>query len=870
MFKTAATKIAHNSTIPSLAGNKDLRPLQDLITAEKAVLVASQKLSLEFGKAAEALRIWGSGEGEDLLDTLSASTNLLNQFAGSLANYASHEHAIRDHMKSIRASEESLDELKRKRKALISKADAAERKLSKMSPEHKNLHLQTDTLNRLRDEIRVMDSDIMSDEASLSDMKRSKTKAWMGLKFGGLLECCEKGTIIGEFGRLVIAEIPEETTQPGMARTMYMNHGKVNSLLSDASRCVSEVSFSTVPPPGTAPPAPKNDFLGSQQGINTGHFLDASEVTSNTCFNNTYSFLPEPSYSSSPLQPYPPASRSTEEFGGGSPTSPVGSRFATFPVSTNTSTAGYSTHDDASLTVGPNFSGAGEDSFSSSVAAALDMRKSIEEPAPSYETHQAHLPGPPSGAAPPLIMSSPWETNDNSRISASGEDVGLAYMNPSQEDLSTVGRSRPTSREVHFGQVSDIDTEMNKRQEQEDIAAGGISSGGGGGTGARVSPRRIPPPSVNPDEEERALNAAAAMRIGKELESFGISSSAMPTAPAPAPASPSLEISQDSGRDLDRSSSFGSTNTNRRSASPLIPPVAPFAQRGRSPGPIDNGDTISPSRQSPPRISLPDRQISSTSSGSFRTPPEYPRSGGASPFAGRSSSSLVGSVPSSPVVSGAPRTISAAAFRRPAANNRSASNDFGGSGPNLSASGVGGVSGGAGTGLRSSSSPLADVSPLHPRKRGASGTGFSSLSQSNTTPEIPHTEPLNRFSQAGSEDQYDYINAYTDVPTPAHGASSVPVPAPARNSYNYQPPPPLGSGSPQTSDFGSLGQMRVANDVGGYPPSPGSPQGDWQGQGQGQGYGQHQYGGPGGHPSTTGRPGYGEGRFATDLESEFR
>ena len=40
MFKTAATKIAHNSTIPSLAGNTELRPLQDLITAEKAVLIS--------------------------------------------------------------------------------------------------------------------------------------------------------------------------------------------------------------------------------------------------------------------------------------------------------------------------------------------------------------------------------------------------------------------------------------------------------------------------------------------------------------------------------------------------------------------------------------------------------------------------------------------------------------------------------------------------------------------------------------------------------------------------------------------------------------------------------------------------------------
>ena len=42
MFKNAARKIAHNTTMPGLAGGlagkQDLRALQDLITAEKTVL----------------------------------------------------------------------------------------------------------------------------------------------------------------------------------------------------------------------------------------------------------------------------------------------------------------------------------------------------------------------------------------------------------------------------------------------------------------------------------------------------------------------------------------------------------------------------------------------------------------------------------------------------------------------------------------------------------------------------------------------------------------------------------------------------------------------------------------------------------------
>lgn len=128
-------------------------------------------------------------------DTLSASTTLLTHFSTALSQYASHGHPMREYLKSIRTKEENLDELKRRRKAVTSKADAAERKLSKMSPEHKNLHMQTDSLNILRAEIRTLDSDIMSEEAALGDFKRTTTRQWMGLKFGGLLECSEKGIV---------------------------------------------------------------------------------------------------------------------------------------------------------------------------------------------------------------------------------------------------------------------------------------------------------------------------------------------------------------------------------------------------------------------------------------------------------------------------------------------------------------------------------------------------------------------------------------------------------------------------------------------------------------------------------------------------
>lgn len=63
----------------------------------------------------------------------------------------------------------------------------------------------------------------MDSEARLSDHKRVSLKSALALKFGGLLELAEKATIIGELGKLLIEEVPLETTPPGYGRGPY--HG---------------------------------------------------------------------------------------------------------------------------------------------------------------------------------------------------------------------------------------------------------------------------------------------------------------------------------------------------------------------------------------------------------------------------------------------------------------------------------------------------------------------------------------------------------------------------------------------------------------------------------------------------------------------
>ncbi|KAG6334281.1 hypothetical protein ID866_4809 [Astraeus odoratus] len=248
MFKSAATKIAHSTTIPALAGaNPDLRQLQDLITAEKSVLVSLQRLSNDLSKASEALRAWGQVEGDDLSDILTASTTILSHFSGALTTWASLHHTVRDNMKAVRTREEALDEQRRRRKRVGASAEAAEKKLHKMSPEHKNLSTQTDTLNRLREEMRAMDGEIMREEAALSDFKRKCTKNWMTLKFGGLAECCEKGLIVADMGKCIVKEIPEDVTAPGLPRAPFAARGRVSDYVSETQQAVLQVKFSSAP-----------------------------------------------------------------------------------------------------------------------------------------------------------------------------------------------------------------------------------------------------------------------------------------------------------------------------------------------------------------------------------------------------------------------------------------------------------------------------------------------------------------------------------------------------------------------------------------------------------------------------------------------
>ncbi|KAG6830787.1 hypothetical protein H0H87_007040 [Tephrocybe sp. NHM501043] len=867
LHTSAATKLAHNSTIPALGGNNDLKPLQDLILAEKQVLTSLQKLSSDLAKSAEALRIWGSGEGDDLGDILGTSSTLIALWATAVSQFAAHGHPMRDYLKSIRTREENLDELKRRRRSLGAKAEAAEKKLSKMSPEHKNLMAQTDSLNALRVEIRSMDSQIMTEEAALGDFKRSTTRAWMGLKFGGMLECSEKGMIAGEFGKLIIAEIPEEQTQPGMARSLYYGRTKTEQLLSEAHRCINEVVMSTVPSnpnpqrelqqphiqqqpafqvglgfqsppqlpistpqstfevPGVAgqtpqhqwsPPQQPNDhyspYLPAPQGLGTGQFFDQGSPAPGSPTHQRYpsgqNIQTNAPYQAVEEQVVPPP-HSVDDFGvntsspglGNQQGQAAGGRFATFPVKNR----GYALNDPQAQ------ANRDSDSFSTSVAQALSSSQSPPgtEPQPSFSYQVSHAQGyvppsgPPVGAAAPPSQPGQLGPHQEERNVYSDDEGGLAYMAGSDDH-----HDNNSSRHVRFEQMQNVDEELERRsyqapdpanapppqdhpnQDRESLPSpdhehqppqyeaipplndsglptqtGTESGNHSPSTDTRFqTQRRVPPPTFEPADDERSLNAAAAREVSRELDILHFN-----------PPTPQQERTS--------SGSQGAPGYGGQNNEPLAPPQTQFS--GGEPSPNSDSPTLPyPSYNTPPtnyeqpksqapypqennqyqnQISRPSYDLQSGGHNDnqprlpplttqttpspyqtpYGTPGDYPRGLGTAPSpVTKSSTSLHSQVPA-----GA-RTISAAAFKRP---QRMVSGEIP---PSL-------VDNHSTSPLsvkkRLPSSPYPQGRESSPSRRGRSGSPAqpAAPAPSQALPPIPK-----------EDDDYDYLSAYVDPGAP--------------------------------------------------------------------------------------------------------
>ncbi|KAJ9120251.1 hypothetical protein QFC22_003151 [Naganishia vaughanmartiniae] len=298
--------------LPNFIGNSELRQLQDLIHSEKAVLQSVDRTAAEIAKAQQCLSLWGQTEGSDLADITTHASLILSHLPTGYSKFSVHQADQRAIWKSVRTREEELDDLQKRRRNTYTRAEKEEKKLAKMNQENKNLHSQTELLSSLRDQIRHMDTDIVTEEAKIGDFKRRATKEALGIKFNGLLELAEHLTIVGELGKLLIEEIPLEETPPGYGRAPYTSYATTERLSTEAAKCISQVVFHppqvAARPPGLPhmqPLAPNSAGSAGQQEFAMGEGVPGRQEQS-----DVYRRYAE-AYSDDPGAPVGDATRTT-------------------------------------------------------------------------------------------------------------------------------------------------------------------------------------------------------------------------------------------------------------------------------------------------------------------------------------------------------------------------------------------------------------------------------------------------------------------------------------------------------------------------------------------------------------------------------
>lgn len=430
-------------------------------------------------------------------NTFSGCSILLNHWIQSLASFGSHIADIRECLKAVRTREEGFDDMHRRRKNLIAKADSAEKRLNKMNPENKNHRVQITVLAEIREEISTLNVDIMNEEADLGDYKRVKARQWMGVLFGALLECSEKGTAVAKFGRTIVGYVPTDKTQPGLARVRYTGHSQVGPLVVEAEQELHKISFASEIGNGSQQPSseyqvgdipglPSFSSSSPEQPSPTKPYA-SSTLPSNQLDNphelddfgeyNPYSqsktYAPgqrtrlsslDQSPTASPtksvhLPPYPSqggpkifspdhkprlsqsSTRSGPGFTPGYPPSVTAPAFRPTHSSNNTSVPGSF----------PERKVPPEDTFSSSFAKALDQSWGLEDrntqppypnadvPPPSYAINNISTSGPPNPIGPSRVERKPVPVHVREPNSEEDDGVSLSYLNPSLEDNSDRG-----------------------------------------------------------------------------------------------------------------------------------------------------------------------------------------------------------------------------------------------------------------------------------------------------------------------------------------------------------------------------------------------------------------------------------------------
>ena len=123
-----------------------------------------------------------------------------------------------------------------------------------------------------QDLILAIKADIKKEEAGFGEWKRTKARECMGILFGGLLECSEKGTIVATLGLATIGNLSTGTIQPGIPPGHYSGKSLIEQKV-EAEQPPNEDRTGGIPshsPPPRVPPKVPSKLGTSMGGQKTG------------------------------------------------------------------------------------------------------------------------------------------------------------------------------------------------------------------------------------------------------------------------------------------------------------------------------------------------------------------------------------------------------------------------------------------------------------------------------------------------------------------------------------------------------------------------------------------------------------------------
>jgi hypothetical protein len=168
-------------------------------------------------------------------NTISECSRLLNHWISSFASFAVHIAYIRECLETLRTREEALEDMYRRRESLDSKAESAWKKAGGLGDHPLFMGLSN--------ELHAFDIKIANEKANLGDWKRIKGREWVGVLFGSLLECSERGTVVATLAQEIIGNLPTKTVQPGIPQAHTSGTSQIKSLVVKAERELDNISL---------------------------------------------------------------------------------------------------------------------------------------------------------------------------------------------------------------------------------------------------------------------------------------------------------------------------------------------------------------------------------------------------------------------------------------------------------------------------------------------------------------------------------------------------------------------------------------------------------------------------------------------------